>query len=257
MQSSAAIAPAILFGFLLTLARVSGVVAFLPLPGIRNSPDMTRVSLALSMTICLAPVWPAPPAANPGMITITMWMISEATFGILLGLLVSTIVEAFQLAAQVLGFQAGFSYASAIDPGSQADSTVLQIFAQLLAASLFFALGLHRDILRLLGKSFSLIPPGTYIVKPGTTEAVIDFTATIFSTGLRIAFPVVALLLLVDIALALLSRMQTQLQLITVAFPAKMLAGVTFFAVTLWVAPSLMESTFRRALDTMARLLSR
>ncbi len=256
MQSSLIIAPAALFSFLLALARVSGVVAFLPLPGLRNAPDMTRVAVALAMTLCLAQVWPGPPVANPGMLTITIWMIAEAGFGLFLGLIVSTVVEAFQIAAQVLGFQAGFSYASSVDPNSQADSTVLQVFAQLLAGSMFFILGLHRELLRLVAQSFTAVPAGSFIAKPGTADAVIIFTGTMFSTGLRIALPVVGLLLLVDFALALLSRMQAQLQLITVAFPAKMLAGVAFFATTLWVAPTMTELAFRRVMETVTRLLS-
>jgi hypothetical protein len=91
-----------------------------------NAPDMARMAFALMITMCLAPVWPAGPAAIPGMFTFALWMIAEAALGVLIGLFVSVLVESFQLAAQVLGLQAGFSYASTVDPGSQADSTVLQ-----------------------------------------------------------------------------------------------------------------------------------
>jgi flagellar biosynthetic protein FliR len=66
---------------------------------------------------------------------------------------------------------------------------------------------------------------------------------------------VLALLLLVDISLALLSRLQAQLQLLTVAFPVKMLAGIGFFAATLWVMPAVADSAIRRTLESAARLL--
>ncbi len=52
-----------------------------------------------------------------------------------------------------------------------------------------------------------------------------------FSTGLRLAMPVIVLLMLVDIALALLGRIHEQLQLLTLAFPVKMLATLAFLAV--------------------------
>ena len=45
--------------------------------------------------------------------------------------------------------------------------------------------------------------------------------ATLFSVGMRLALPVVALLVMVDVALALLGRINAQLQLLTLAFPAK------------------------------------
>ncbi len=257
MAGSLVFPAGVLFSFLLALARVSGVVVFLPLPGLRNTPDTTRVVLALSLTLCLYSSWPAAPAVAPGLVTLTLWMIAEASFGVMLGLLVSVLVESFQLGAQILGLQAGFSYASTVDPGSQADSTVLQVFAQLLASSLFFALGLHREVIALLATSFRTIPPGTFAPNLNMAQAVIGFVATLFSTGLRVAFPVLALLLLVDIALALLGRMQAQLQLLTVAFPAKMLAALGFFALTLWVMPTVAESAFRKSMEAATRILGR
>jgi flagellar biosynthetic protein FliR len=88
-------------------------------------------------------------------------------------------------------------------------------------------------------------------------QAVVGFVGTIFSTGLRVAFPVLALLLLVDIALALLSRMQTQLQLFTVSSPAKILVSIGFLSATIWAMPSLAESSFHRAMESATRLMSR
>lgn len=247
----------LLLSFLLALARVSGVIAFLPLPGLRSAPDATRIVLALSLTLCLAPAWPAAPSEVPGMMTLTFWMLAEGAFGVMIGLFVSVLVESFQLGAQVLGLQAGFSYASTVDPGSQADSTVLQVFAQLLAASLFFALGLHRELIGLLAHSFTTVQPGTFVPTLATAKAIVDFAGVIFSTGLRVAFPVIALLLLVDIALGLLARIQAQLQLITLAFPAKMLAAVVFLGATMWVMPSVAESAFHKAMEAAVQVVGR
>ena len=46
------------------------------------------------------------------------------------------------------------------------------------------------------------------------------------SVGLRLALPVLALVLLVDISLALLGRLNAHLQLLTMAFPAKILTAL-------------------------------
>ncbi len=257
MQSSFPFPPSVLFSFLLALARVSGVVAFIPLPAIRNAPDVTKIILALSMTLCLNSVWPAAPSSNPGLVTLTLWVLSEAALGVLLGLIVSVVIESFQLAAQIFGLQAGFSYASTIDPTSQADATILQVLSQLLATCLFFTLGLHRHIIALLATSFRTVGIGTFKPTIASADAVIHFSGTMFATGLRLAFPVLALLLLIDIAIALMSRMQANLQLISLAFPVKMLAGIGFFAFTLWVTPAVTQSAFHKVLEAAAQLVGR
>jgi hypothetical protein len=54
-----------LYGFLLVLARVSGVIAFVPIPGVSAGPDASRIVLTLAITIALFPVWPAPAVQGP------------------------------------------------------------------------------------------------------------------------------------------------------------------------------------------------
>jgi flagellar biosynthetic protein FliR len=246
-----------LFGFLRALARVSGVVAFLPLAGVRNTPDMARITLALAITICLAPAWPILGAGmnemSPGAIAAAVAL--ETAFGLATGVVVSFLTESFQVGAQILGLQAGYSYASTIDPNSQADTGVLQLLAQLIASVLFFTLGFEREVIRALAASLANEHPGSRILSLAAADLMMRAGADMLITGLRVALPVVALLLMVDIALALLGRMQAQLQLLTVAFPAKMLAALAVFAAIVAVLPHVFEVAGRRSMGAIARLL--
>ena len=74
-------------------------------------------------------------------------------------------------------------------------------------------------------------------------------------TGLRIALPIAALLLLIDISLALLGRMQQQLQLLSLAFPAKMLAALVLLAAMAPMLPKLFDTTAQRTLTALWRLV--
>src|SRR5262249_2225007 len=143
------------------------------------------------------------------------------------------VLEVFNMAAQILGLPAGYSYASTIDPNSEADAGVLLVFAQLIGGTLFFALGLDRTVVRLFAQSLEAVPAGAYVFSRRSAEPLIRLSAQLFSTGLRLALPVVALLTMVDVALALLGRLNQQLQLLTLAFPAKMLTALFVLS---WVA---------------------
>lgn len=222
-------APA-LFGFLLVLARVGGALVFVPLPGIRQGPAPARLVLVLAAAIALYPVWPAPPEARPDAALLAGWLLAEAAFGITVGLAVAFLNEAFLLAAQIFGLQAGYSYAATIDPATNADSNVLLVFAQFMAGLLFFALGLHLEVLRIFARSLEVHPPGSYAVTAAGAQAILGLGAGMFAMGLRLALPVVALLVLADIALALLGRINAHLQLLMLAFPVKMLAALAMLA---------------------------
>ena len=233
MPISLALSTETLFGFLLVLARVAGALVFVPLPGVKGAPEPVRAALALGFTLALFPRWPHTAAAGMTPATLLGWAAAEAVLGIAIGVSVAIVLESFTLAAQVLGLQAGYAYASTIDPNTEADSGILLIFAQLFAGLLFFALGLDREVLRLFAWSLEKVPAGSYVLGPSAAEALIRLGSNLFSVGVRMALPVVALLVMVDVALALLGRLNQQLQLLSLAFPAKMLVAL---AVLSWVA---------------------
>ena len=128
-----------MIAFLLVLARVAGLVAFLPVPGFRNAPGSSAwCSRWRSRSRCFrcgrlcrthcrrSANWSA-------------WRSPKPDSGWWSGLAVAFLTEGFQVAAQVLGVQAGYGFASTIDPTSQADSGVLQVMMTLITGLLFFS----------------------------------------------------------------------------------------------------------------------
>lgn len=241
------------WAFLFVLARVAGVLALVPLPGVRGAVEPARILLAVALTAALYPRWPRL-APEPAPSALMAWIFAEAAFGLALGLAVMFLVEIFQMAGQAVGLQAGFAYASMIDPQTQADSGVLLILGQLTAGLLFFALGLEREVIRILAASLESWPPGAWRLTPAGAEELLRAGAGMFSLGLRLAFPAVALLLLGDIVMALLGRVHQQIQLLTLSFPVKMLAALVVLAATAGVFPQVMGGYARQVLGAVRQM---
>jgi flagellar biosynthetic protein FliR len=244
-----------LYAFLLVLARVSGFIVFLPIPGFRNTLDAVRVVLAVAITLALSPVWPALPNATPSLGQLTGWAFSEAGFGLAAGLAVAFLTETFQIAAQVAGFQAGYGFASTIDPNSEADSSVMQVLASLFTGLLFFTSDMHHQLIRVLAASFVKYPAGAWAPTVASLNGIVDLGGSMLSTGLRLALPVVALLMLIDFALALVGRVQQQLQLLSLAFPVKMAASLALLAALATVVPKIFDSAAEKTLAVLWKAL--
>jgi flagellar biosynthesis protein FliR len=243
-----------IYAFLLVLARVAGLIAFLPVPAFRNAPMIFRAVLAFVTTIALFPVWPNLPDVSPSIGQLTVWAFSEMGFGLVAGLSVAFLTEGFQVGTQVLGMPAGFGYAQTIDPSSQADSSVLQVMTMLITGLLFFSLGLDGQVLRILAASFQKYPAGSWSMSAASLDTIIHLGGGMFSLGLRIALPVVALLLLIDVALALLGRMQQQLQLLSLAFPIKMMAALGILIAITPLMPKLFSEAASHTISALWRL---
>ena len=255
MPGNVTLSAGALYGFLLVLARVGGSLIFVPLPGVKSAPEPARIALALGFTLALYTQWPVVRTDTVTVAALAGWALTESAVGLAIGVSVAIALEAFTLAAQVLGLQAGYAYASTIDPNTEADSGILLVFAQLMSGMLFFAMGLDREILRLFALSLEKVPAGTYVFGRAAAEPLIRLGATLFSVGVRLALPVVALLVMVDVALALLGRINAQLQLLSLAFPAKMLTALILLAWISSIFPRMLREIAGHAWTAAYRML--
>jgi flagellar biosynthetic protein FliR len=257
MRAEALPGAGVLPGFLWTLARVTGVFAFLPLGAFRATPEPVKAVLALAFTAMLWPLWRGQAAsAQPlSLAGIVAGMAGEAALGLAIGMAVAIVLELFSAAAQMVSLQAGFGFASTIDPTSGADSTALITAAQVTAGLLFFTVGGERALVRVLADSLRLCPPPAFGIQSGWADAMTRFGATIFRSGLRLAAPVVALLLLTDFSLAVLGRLQSQLQLVTLTMPVKLAATLLLLSATMALHPGFLMNGLNDAVRLVEGML--
>jgi flagellar biosynthetic protein FliR len=238
--------------FGLVLARVAGVFFFLPLPVLDATPSVARVAFTVAAALALFAQWPVVDVRQVSMGLFAVWLAGEAAFGLAVGLLVSFLAEVLTLGAQMISLQAGYAYASVVDPTTQADSDVLQVVSRLTAGLLFFAFGLDQQILRALALSLEIHPPGQFVLTRTLVTTVVALGANVFSLALRLAFPVLAVLLLCEIALALVARISNSLQLGHSAAPLKMLLTLGTLAALLKIVPGL-YLTYAEQIFTLLR----
>ncbi len=230
----------VLSTFLLTLSRVAGIFAFTPVPGFKNMPMGVRAFLALVIACLLFDPTRSPALESTA--ELFPAVLIESGIGICYGLATALLLEGFQLGAQIIGLQAGFSYASTLDPTSQADSTVLSVLVFLATGGLFLATDLDHVVIRALAEGLIRHPVGTAHWNPASVQAILQLGSDLFRVGLRLAAPISAIMLTIDVGLALFSRMQPQLQVITLSFSVKILIALLVFSSVVYSIGRLLHS---------------
>ncbi len=219
-------------GFLLALARVGAVFAFVPFAGWRSATEPARIVFVLAITLALEPHWPKVAPAGMPLMNLVLRAIGETTIGLAVGVAVALLIEAFVMGAQLIAIQAGYSYASTVDPSSQADSNVLQALSQLFATLLLLSFDADRYLIRVMASTLAL---GAELTASESMwqqwHRLMDLGAHVWVAALRLSAPLLLLLLLVDLALSCMGRINTHLQLLSVAFPLKILATIAFLAI--------------------------
>jgi flagellar biosynthesis protein FliR len=245
----------VMASLLCVAARVGSAFVFVPMPGFRSAPAMVKAALVAAFTVASFPLLDAafvPPASIGGFLAL---LATEVMIGAGAGAVIGMLNEIFSFAMQSLAMQAGYAYASAIDPNTQADSGVLMVIAQLAAHLLFFTTGVYLWVFRAFATSLERVPPGQLLAGPADAARVIAFGGAMLEFGVRLALPVMGLLLLTDITLALLGRIQPSLQLLTLIFPVKMLGTLFLLAALTPIFPKIYRAAAERALPALAALL--
>lgn len=236
------------------MARVGGVLLFVPIPGMRALPQGSRVVLIIALGWMLAWQMPKVEISEMNPLLVAAHLVGETAIGVASGVVLGFLTETLVFAVQCVVLQAGFSYASTIDPTSEADSSVLQIFYQLFANLLFFSLGGEALILRAFlhrSQPHSL----TTLTYHSVSDGVIAAGASMMELGIRLAAPLAALLLLCDLTLAILGRMHSQLQLLSMGFPIKMLSTLFLIAALGPMALTIYQRAMNAASATITHLV--
>ncbi len=116
-------------------------------------------------------------------------------------------------------------------------------------------MGLDRQLLTILSRSLETHAPGTFAASRANAEALMMLGSGVFSTGIRLVLPVMTLLFLIDLSVGLLGRLNSQLQLIALAFPAKMLAALAALSFLMLLIPKLFEQSAAAAFGVLSKLL--
>lgn len=203
-------------------ARVSGLVLVAPLFSARPVPAMVRAGLIVAITVMLMPVTtlaPVPATTVPA-------VLSEALVGFTIGIGAAFLVGAAEAAGELLGIQIGLQGSALVDPLSHQQSTATGQFLQLFAVTLLLTLNAHVVMLDALRSSAELIPVGTAGHLRDGLWRLVGLGGHLFLLGLRFAAPVIGVVLLITIALAVLSRAAPQLNILSLAFPVQIIAGL-------------------------------
>jgi flagellar biosynthetic protein FliR len=216
--------------------RFAIVVATLPLLDTFAVPVVWRLALAGTLAGALAP---GVRAALPAGALDLSWasVLGEAARSLLIGALLAftlnLVFTAVRYAGQVAGMQIGFAIVNTFDPQSGAQVSVISQFYYLVAVLLFFAVDAHHVLIGALYRTGSDLPLFAPLeAAPGAWTIVREY-GEIFVLGLRIAAPVVIVLLLVSATMGVVVKTVPQLNVLVVGFPVKIAVGIAVLGLSL------------------------
>lgn len=248
---------ALVYPFLRILALMSSA----PVLSHRSVPRRARVGFAFLVALLVAPTLPPVAAVSPFSAAGVLLIVQQVVIGAAIGLVMQAVFAAADVAGELVGLQMGLSFGAFVDAQYAEPVPIVASFLTLTLSLVFLALDGHLVMLGALVDSFAAFPPA-----PGAPFSPLDAAALarmgrdLFATGLALALPVVAAMLLANLALGVLTRTAPQLNIFAVGFPVTLGVGLGMLALSLpFVVPAMEQALLRGfgALSAMAPALPR
>ena len=217
---------ATVWGFGLLLFRTAGLCMTAPLLGAKVVPARVRMALALTLTFAVFAGSGAHPVPVPGsLLGLAGPAAMETVVGLLGGLAARWALDAALAAGHLAGLSAGLGFAALIDPTSGAESNGLSQYLFAGAQAVALSIGIHREAVGWLARAAMAWPAGGPVELGPMLARTAGHAVLAIALSVRLAFPVLAAVLLGHACMGVMSRMAPQLNLSNIGFSIAILAG--------------------------------
>ena len=227
--------------------RVLALFGTMPVIAQRSVPMRLRVALAFLIALCAQASLPERPIIALDSAQAFLVVIQQLLIGLSLGFAARLVFAAIELAGELVGLQMGLNFAGFFDPVSGGQATAVSRFYGVTVSWLFIVINGHLLLIAAVVRSFHAFPvgPEPFAFLRSTQPQL--WGAEIFSLGLWIALPMIAMLLFVNLVLGIVSRVAQQMNVFAIGFPITLSVGMLGVLLTL----PMMSTPFTMAIEQM------
>jgi flagellar biosynthesis protein FliR len=212
--------------------RISGMIIVAPL-GWTNAPNKAKVILVILLTLASHGDIGQVPVIEGPVEGLAFGAANEFLLGIAIGLVPRFIVAAVEIAGEQIAPMMGLGVAQIFDPMAQGSQNVITSLLRNLAVLLGVLVGLHRVLIGAVISSFRAVPAGTIHSSSNLTEIILALSTEALTTGVKLAIPLIAVLLVTQVALAFVSRAAPAMQVFSIGFAVTTAVGALLLITTL------------------------
>ena len=187
-----------LFNFILLFTRIAAFMALMPIFGHESFNLGARSGLTLFLSIFLFSI--LEPVSSVSYSNFMLAIITEATLGLVAGMLVNIVFDAVKIIGEFIGYATALSMANFFDPASGSNLGIVAKFLYYISLAIFFEAGLYEMTLVMLIESFSMVNLGTFnIFSYDGLGILLSEINRMFAFAFAFAFPLFFIGFIMDI----------------------------------------------------------
>lgn len=221
----------------LVFVRAGAMLAFFPIFSAAAMPVRLRLAIAGFLAMFSMSGVSLPEDLMVGNLIGAIGIVGQEVFyGLLLGSVVRLILFSVGLAGHYIGTELGLQLSNLIAPGETAPSSTPSVILQMMTVMLIFSLDIHFELLAGFQQSYEALPIGGGSLSNPLFDYVTMLCARTFVVAVRIAAPVIAVGIVINLLMMVLARAVPTMNVFVESFSIRILVGVFLFGFTLSLA---------------------
>ena len=240
--------------FLWPLTRILGLISTAPLFGNLSIPKRVKAGLGVMLALVIAPTVPALPATDPMSLPGLLILMQQLVIGLSMGFAMRIAFACVEMAGEISSMTMGLGFATFYDPQSRGHSSAISQFLALMTLMIYLATDLHLLLLSTLAQSFTSLPISADALSGAGLRQLVIWGGRIFSAGVQLSLPIVAALLITNMALGILTRAAPQLNIFGIGFPITIGVGFAMIGLALPYLSTPITHVLREGIDAIQQI---
>lgn len=234
---------------LLPLPRVFGFLFLSPLPFPYQTNYKLKAIFGIVISISLAGYVNK---FNLGEINI---LISEFFIGMSLGFIVKLAVNVFSIVGSIVDFQSGLMMSRVTNPINPENSTVFSSIFSFLGMFVFIAMDMHIYLIKMIAKSFEIMPPQKIFLKKLVDISIKSFLH-FFMLGVKYSIPLIFCILIIELIIGIFSKIMPTANFLVLGQPLRFLSAIISVIIFLSFFYLISENIFFELNEQIIKLLT-
>jgi flagellar biosynthesis protein FliR len=245
----------LLIVWFLASLRATGLMLIAPVFSSRALPAPLRVMIALFAAFLAALIQKMPSSVPTTLGALVVAGMIEIMIGLFMGWAVRLVLNAVEVASQVISSELGFTMGQQIDPMSDTSESAIGQLLMSFGSLLFLISGAHQAVLAAFFHSYEIAPMGAIRGNEGSGMLLVDATGKIFQSGLQMAAPLVAVNFIISLTFSILGKAAPATHVFGESFAVRIVVGLTLLGITLTLAAQLLLAALHEAPEMMLRVI--
>ncbi len=225
---------------MLVVFRFGGLMIYGPVFGSPSVPLRVKVMLSFLLGVAVYPLLTHVHPTGDAPLQLELWSLApmvatELMIGMIIGYVASIPMTAVQTGGLVMGQQMGLGFARFFNPAIDDEADIVGQLLFFMALVGFLMIGGHEAMILAVMHSFQHVPLGGFVPDQSLLDLLSGLLLAAFELALRVSAPLLAIIFLESIAMGFVSKTVPQLNILSLGFPLRILAGFAIIALGLVV----------------------